>query len=267
MTCYRSALGEILETPTWTGKQYQALIFKGLNQAQHVVCVSHKNREALLSISTLRPEQTSVIHNGLNYPFRQLSLEEAAQRLSAKPELLKIPFVLHIGDNKWYKNRSDLLRIFANYRRLYPESDLYLLIADQPLSKELEKLKNELNLNTRIIEWVSPTTEQLEALYSLAQALLFPSLHEGFGLPVIEAQACGCPVVCSSNGSLPEVAANGALMAPPEEEEELAHLLGKTIHSSSTRFELIQKGLVNVNRFIPEKTVDAYVQLYNNLGA
>ena len=268
MLAIRSALGEIPQNPTsWTGKQYQALILKGLNQAKHVVCVSHKTREDLLAISTLRPEQTSVIHNGLNYPFRQLSPEEAAQRLSSRVELLKIPFVMHVGDNKWYKNRLGLLRTFAHYRRLYPHSDLHLLFAGRPLSKELQQLKDELNLNTRILEWVNPTTEQLEALYSTAQALLFPSVHEGFGWPVIEAQACSCPVVCSSNAPLPEVAGHGALMAPAEEEEQLAQLLSQAIHSSSTRSELIKRGLENVNRFLPEKIIDAYIQLYTELGS
>jgi len=272
ITCHdvlaiRSALGNIPQNPTsWTGKQYQALILKGLNLAQHVVCVSHKTREELLSISTLQPEQTSVIHNCLNYPFRQLSLEESILRIACRPELLKTPFVVHVGDNKWYKNRSGLLRIFAHYRRLYPQSSLHLLLAGRPLSKELEKLRNELNLNDRVIEWISPTTEQLEALYSIAQALIFPSLQEGFGWPVIEAQATGCPVVCSSNGSLAEVAGNGALIAPAEEEEELAHLLSKAIHSSSTRSEMIKRGLANVNRFSPEKIIDAYVQLYTELN-
>lgn len=272
ITCHdvlaiRSALDTIPQNPTsWTGKQYQALILKGLNQAQHVVCVSHKTREELLSISTLQPEQTSVIHNCLNYPFRQLSLEESTLRIASRPELLKTPFVIHIGDNKWYKNRSGLLRIFAHYRRLYPLSGLRLLLAGRPLSKELEKLKNELDLNDRVIEWINPTTEQLEALYSIAQALLFPSLQEGFGWPVIEAQASGCPVVCSSNSPLPEVVGNGALMAPAEEEEELAHLLSKAIHSSSTRYELIKRGLANVDRFSPEKIIDAYIQLYTELN-
>lgn len=273
ITCHdllaiRSALGEIPQNPTsWTGKQYQDLILKGLNKANHVVCVSNKTREELLSISQLRPEQTSVIYNALNYPFRHLSLEESSRRIAAKPELLNVPFVMHIGDDKWYKNRSGLLRIFALYKSFYPESDIYLLLAGRPLSPELEQLKNELNLNDRIIEWVNPTTEQLEALYSMALALVFPSLHEGFGWPVIEAQACGCPVVCSSNGPLPEVAGDGAIMAPAQEEEELAHLLSKVINSSSTRAELVEKGLINVNRFLPEKIIDAYIQLYTDLSS
>ena len=268
MLAIRSALGELPQNPTsWTGKRYQALILKGLNRAKHVVCVSHKTRQELLSVSRLRPEQTSVIYHGLNYPFRRLSLEESSSRLSVKSELLKIPFVMHIGDDTWYKNRSGLLRVFSHYRRLYPESDLHLLLAGRPPCKELVQLKNELNLNARVIEWVNPTNEQLEALYSIAQALVFPSLHEGFGWPVIEAQACGCPVVCSSNGPLPEVAADGALMAPAEEEEELAHLLSKVIHSSSTRSELIKRGLVNVNRFIPEKIINSYIQLYTDLSS
>nr|MBA3924630.1 glycosyltransferase [Nostocaceae cyanobacterium] len=89
----------------------------------------------------------------------------------------------------------------------------------------------------------------------------------GFGWPVIEAQASSCPVICSSNGPLPEVAGDGALMAPAEEEEELARLLIQAIHSFSTRSELIERGLANVKRFIPEKITDAYIQLYTKLGS
>ena len=271
ITCHdvlaiRSALGEIPQNPvSWTGQQYQALILKGLNQAKHVVCVSHKTREELLALSTLRSEQISVIYNGLNYPFHRLSVDESSNRLLAKPELLKIPFVMHVGSDTWYKNRAGLLRIFVHYKRLYPESDVYLLLAGRSLPKQLKQLVHELKLDARVIEWVNPTTEQIEALYSTTLALLFPSLHEGFGWPVIEAQACGCPVVCSNNGPLPEVAADGALMAAAEDEEKLAHLLSQVIHSSSTRSKLIQKGLVNINRFLPEKVIDDYVKLYTKL--
>lgn len=273
ITCHdvlaiRSALGQIPENPTsWTGKQYQALNLTGLNKANYIVCASHTTREQLLSISTIQPEKTSVIYHSLNYPFHRLSLESAAQRLSARPELLQIPFIMHVGDDTWYKNRPGLLRIFAHYRRLYPDSDVYLLLAGRQPSQETEQLIQELNLEQRVIKWVSPTNEQLKALYSIAQALIFPSLYEGFGWPVIEAQACGCPVVCTSNSPFPEIAADAALMAPAEEEEELAHLISKVIHSSSSRFELIQKGLANVERFSSGKIIDNYVQLYTELSS
>ena len=264
----RSALGQIPQNPTsWTGKQYQSLILKGLNKANYVVCASHTTREQLLSISTIQPEKTSVIYHGLNYPFHRLSLESAAQRLSARPELLQIPFVMHVGDDTWYKNRPGLLRIFANYRRLYPDLDVYLLLAGRQPSQETVELIHELKLDDRVIKWVSPTNEQLEALYSVTQALIFPSLYEGFGWPVIEAQACGCPVVCTTNSPFPEIAADAALMAPADEEEELAHLISKVIHSSTIRLELIKKGLVNINRFISEKAIDNYVQLYTELSS
>lgn len=272
ITCHdvmaiRSALGQIPHVRTsWTGQQYQKLILNGLNRAQHVACVSAKTREDLLAISKLKPEQTSVIHHYLNYSYRRVSRQEAAERLAERSKILDLPFVLHIGHDGWYKNRAGLLRIFSRFRHLYPESDLYLLIAGSPLEPELRQLKFRLNLDNRIIEWNTPSSSELEALYSTAIALLFPSLDEGFGLPPLEAQACGCPVVCSRNGALPEVVGDGALMAPADEEEEIAHLLGKVVHSSATRTELVTKGSINVKRFQLKNAIDAYIQLYEKLS-
>ena len=125
-------------------------------------------------------------------------------------------FVLHIGNNATYKNRMGVLRIFA---KLSDQKDLWLLMAGPAPTPGLQQEAMRIE---RVRFLVDLADAELAGLYQRASLLLFPSLYEGFGMPVREAQAAGCPVVCSSAASLPEVAGEAALMADPEDVDALA---------------------------------------------
>ncbi len=271
VTCHdllaiRSALGQVPQNPTSKiGRIFQNWIVSGLKQVKFATCVSDATRKELIDIVNLKDNQTKVVYSGQNYNYRKLSLDEIRSRLKKISNLIKYPFILHIGDEKWYKNRPGLLRIYSLYLKKNPRSQVKLVLAGKPLSNSLNRYIDELGLGERVIEWVKPNNEQLEALYSAAQAFLFPSLDEGFGWPVIEAQACGCPVVCSNNGALAEVAACGTLTAPAEDETKLAELLQQAIHDPEVREKLIQEGYRNTERFTTEKMVRDYLDLYQKI--
>ncbi|AFY59953.1 glycosyltransferase family 1 protein [Synechococcus sp. PCC 6312] len=271
VTCHdllaiRSALGLVPENPTLrSGRIFQDLIVNALSQVKFAVCVSEATRQALISIVKLNYFQTQVIYSGQNFDYHKIEKENIQYRLSELSYLTLFPFILHIGDEKWYKNRPGLLRIYSLYLKQNPASQVKLVLAGKPLSNSLKQYIHELELKEKVIECIKPTNEQLEALYSAAQALLFPSLDEGFGWPVIEAQACGCPVVCSNNGSLAEVAACGTLTAPAENENELARLLEKAIHNQQTREQMIREGYENTKKFTTKRMINEYLELYQKI--
>ena len=206
ITCHdllavRSALGEIPANPTgWSGRILQRAILRGLERAEFVACVSEKTKQDLLRLTNRDPDHTSCIYNGLNYPYRPMELAEAQERMRLLPprqsasEAAK-PFLLHVGGNQWYKNRLGVLEIFASLRARADFRGHRLMMVGKPFTAEMRSFIASHNLRAEVTELTFLANEDLRALYSLAEGLVFPSFEEGFGWPIIEAQACGCPVL------------------------------------------------------------------------
>ncbi len=268
VTCHdllaiRSGLGEFPEYKTrWSGKKLQQMILKGLNQAQSIVCVSQNTQNDLLRLSSIQPEAISLIHQGLNYPYSPMRSCEAQSYL----ERLEIPknshYILHVGANHWYKNRLGVLEIFEKLLPLYKLSKLHLIMVGQPLTAEMHKFIKTYNLNQNVIELININPEYLRALYSSAIALLFPSLQEGFGWPVIEAQACACPVFTSNRPPLNQIGGQAALYIDPTHPQETANSIILNLHK---RKEMISKGLLNVKKFKTETMIKKYLKAYQAL--
>lgn len=178
----------------------------------------------------------SVIHN----PVRPLPAPAAELDLPRR-------YIFHIGNNANYKNRAGVLDIFS---RLQEITDLHLILAGPEPSPELRRKAESLR-RVRFLTDVSDA--ELSALYKKATAFLFPSLYEGFGMPVLEAMAAGCPVVCSTAASLPEVAGEAALMAPADDIDALAAHCRHLLEDAATRDELIQRGHQRLEHFTMER--------------
>ncbi len=179
-----------------SGRILQAWIAHHLQGAHAVACISEQTRQELIETIQPKSELLRVIYMSQQYPYHPMPPDEIMKQ---EPALgaNEIRFFLHVGGNQWYKNRLGALQLFHALIQ-FPEYRLHhFAMVGQPLTDELRNYIAVRNLNGRVHELVDITNEELEALYSRAEALLFPSLAEGFGWPPIEAQACGCPVVSS----------------------------------------------------------------------
>ena len=145
-------------------------------------------------------------------------------------------YLFHIGNNADYKNRTGVLDVFA---RLQDVLDLHLLMAGPEPTPELRQKAEGLK---RVHFEINPSDAQLAHLYRKASAFLFPSLYEGFGMPVLEAMAAGCPVVCSTAASLPEVAGDAALIASADNTTALARHCRSLLEDIVLRDEQIHLG-------------------------
>jgi glycosyltransferase involved in cell wall biosynthesis len=160
------------------------------------------------------------------------------------------------------KNRDGVLRIFAAFRR---ETPSHLLFVGEPLSPDLLTLRDRLGLGADDVAVAQdPPSLLLEACYRHAFALLFPSRFEGFGWPVIEAQACGCPVLTTTVSALLEVAGDGACLRDPADEAGFAADL-RALREPAFRADLIARGLRNAARFTPEEMVTRFIRLYEEI--
>ena len=270
VTCHdliavRSALGEELHCPvSFTGRLLQRWILRSLRHADAVVCVSKATRDdadQLVSRSGPSPK-LETIHNGLNYPYHKLPLPEAMARLKNFPGL-ELPFVLHVGSNLPRKNRDGVLRIFARSKDKWKAR---LVFAGDVLDAEQFAMAKRLEIADRVVQIKDASDQVLEALYSLAIALLFPSLSEGFGWPIIEAQACGCPVVCTNIPPMPETAGDAGLFHDANDETGFAADILR-LNDSANREMWGEKSLRNAERFSTARMISRYIDVYRSLGA
>jgi glycosyltransferase involved in cell wall biosynthesis len=270
VTCHdllavRGSLGEETDcAASPLGKILQRWILRGLARASVIACVSTATLRDVERI--LQPAvggaQTQLVPMGLNHDYRPLAPEEAEARLAAS-SLAGRPFVLHVGSNLRRKNREGVLRSFAGTAAQWNGQ---LVIAGQPLTPELWSLAGSLEITARIVEVTNPSNEMLEALYNRATALIFPSRFEGFGWPIIEAQACGCPVICSDIPPLPEVAGEAALVCAVEDVAGFSSAILR-LANPGEREAWARKGLANVRRFATHRMIGDYLAIYERTNA
>jgi len=176
--------------------------------------------------------------------------------------------VLYLGSNKPHKNLERLVEAWA---LLQPRGSAPAAGQPVPLViagawddrfPEARRRAEALSLGAQI-RWLGPAPEaDLPALYSGALLFVFPSLHEGFGLPVLEAMACGAPVVCSNSSSLPEVAGDAALTVDPLDTEKLASAIGQALEEERLRQELRAKGLRQAGSYSWPRTARLTIETY-----
>jgi glycosyltransferase involved in cell wall biosynthesis len=266
VTCHdllavRGSLGESTDvTPSFTGHYLQRLILDGLKRATAIACVSGATmRDARRLLGDYRG-QLIVAPNSLNYPYRKLEVAEVRRRLDVVSALPPdSAYVLLVGGNSRRKNREAALRAVAGIAGSWNGR---LVVAGEPLSPEQRRLAQELGVMERIVELGGVSNELLEALYNGALALLFPSRFEGFGWPIAEAQACGCPVICSSSEPLPEVAGAGAILCNADDHAAFGRAIAALARNPAQRDALVTAGFANASRYDRPQLIEQFVSLY-----
>ena len=172
------------------------------------------------------------------------------------------PYVMHIGNNGFYKNRVGVLRIFERLRKV---SGVRLVMAGPPPAAELLAQAKSPSLAGQVDFVVDPDDGQLGELYRHASLMLFPSLYEGFGWPPLEAMAFGCPVVCSSAGSLPEVVGDAALLCTPDDEERMAEFCNLVLGDATLAEDLVARGYRRVTDFDVARMGEQLLRVYSHV--
>ena len=240
--------------PSAIGFLLQRMILAGLRRAGSVAFDSQATHNDFQRLGGGPPSQRhAVIPLPLNAPFTSdavaFDLSEMEQALVPTG-----PFLLMVGSAEPRKNRALALQLLE---WLSTDSPYRLVFAGAPLDTSEQVFGDTHPLRERLLSIPRPSHALLNRLYCRAHALLFPSLAEGFGWPLLEAQACDCPVIASTTTSIPEVAGNAALFADPHDVATFAAHV-RTLDEPAERARLIQLGRQNLKRFAPEVVSHAY---------
>jgi glycosyltransferase involved in cell wall biosynthesis len=276
----RSALGDIPENPTsFTGKLYQRYIRQGFQQAKHFISISNKTRDDLHRFSQASMNGSIVVYNGLNYPYAPMLGDQALACLT-QAGLPATPngMLLHLGGSQWYKNLAGVIGLYGEYVKLHcvdsAKEPLALWCISPPPSESTKALISALPKQAKVMFFQGLNNETLRAGYSYAHAFLFPSLAEGFGWPLIEAQACGCPVLTTNDAPMNEVAGPSAIYVPRLKAGDDIKLWARqgavSLYdllrlSPETRKNIASKNIAWTKQFNADLTIAAYLQKYEQV--
>jgi glycosyltransferase involved in cell wall biosynthesis len=263
-TLYDVAFALRPETHTRPNRWFLSLMIpRFLRAADAVIAISECSKRDAVRLYGIEPSKIRVIYLAADARFRPAS--PAAQAAARSRYELPARYILFVGAIEPRKNLSMLLDAYAPL--LNDDPELRLVIAGPygwlyaPFLKRLD----ELGLRERVYfpGWVAG--EDLPALYAAAEAFVYPSLYEGFGLPALEALACGTPVVCSDASSLPEVAGDAALLVAPEDAAGWTAALRRVLSDGTLRSEMRARGLRQAARFSWDKTARQTLAVYREL--
>jgi glycosyltransferase involved in cell wall biosynthesis len=239
------------------------MIPRFLRSCDRIISISESTKKDAINKYGIKEDKIKVIHLAANHRF--LPSPEAILQDFRRRHDLPTRYILYVGTIEPRKNLNVLLEAF---RVLHDKGvNIPLVIAGKKgwrYENFFEKLK-ELRLQEVVIFPGYIPEEELPVLYSAAEIFLYPSLYEGFGLPVLEAMACGTPVICSNTSSLPEVAGDSATMLPPDEPNSWAEAIANLLKNKESRMALRDKGLKQAAKFSWEKTARETVQVYREV--
>ena len=240
---------------------YRLFLKITLNSAACVICVSEVTRSELNSVLSVESDRLYVVHEGVSEEFQPCAADELA-RVRTRYGLPE-DYLLYLGSNKPHKNLAALVDAYA---RVHSAPVLVLAGTEDPRYPEARCRVDSLNLEKRVRFVSSIMEKDLPALYGGATAFLYPSIYEGFGLPPLEAMACGVPVVCSDIPSLRETTGDAALRFDPGNTDSIAASLERIVQDSKLRTVLKDRGFRHSAEYSWEKAAEKTVSIYRRVA-
>src|SRR5262245_47738288 len=227
---------------------------EAISHAAHLICVSKATERDLLQLYPQTEGRTSVSYHGSSFPVCSEHQRDT---------IFEAPTFLFVGRRATYKNFRMVLRAFA--RACQSNRQIRLCLAGPPLDDEERWQIHFFGISDRVVTSVFPEDEVLQQLYQSSVALLYPSRYEGFGIPALEAMACGTLVLASSATSLPEVVGDAGILLDPSDECAWTDCILEAAKGGLSRNELLIKGRKRAALFSWDKCVERHIAVYEQL--
>lgn len=246
--------------------RYIIKIAKLVNRRMDVVITeSEAEKKEIVKFLRVPEQKVRVIPSGVDNIYRPLSnLDEIKSELSSKYKI-RFPYILHVGAYRPVKNGPTLIRTFAELKKRGIEHTLVLVGKPAQKFNEVAKLIREFGLGEEVIPTGFVADEDLPKLYNAADLFVLPSFKESFGHVLVEAMACGCPVVTSNVTCMPEVVGDAGILIDPYDANSLAEGMYKVLTNSELRQDLREKGLQRAKLFSWEKCARETLKVYEEL--
>jgi glycosyltransferase involved in cell wall biosynthesis len=245
----------------------QFVIYSGLKNAQHILADSQNTKKDLITHLKTRPEKTTVVPLGVDSVFKPLQ-KKTLDKIREKYHLPNKKFILHISSEEPRKNYGPLLKAFKQIAEKFPDHYILKVGNAYPLYiKKHERLIRQLKLQARVIRIPTVPEEDLPAFYSMADVFVLPSSYEGFGLPLLEAMACGCPTIAYNTSSIPEIAGKASMLTAEGDIEQLTNALKNVLTNKKARSTLRAQGLKQAAQFTWKSCATQTLQVYKRCAA
>lgn len=224
-----------------------------VSKADRIIAISHQTKKDLVRLLSVDEEKISVVHLNSDLTFN-----------TKKTSNYRIPknYLLYVGTRNFYKN----FPLFLKALQPILDNDIKLVLAGGgELDKNEKQLLKELNIHSKTIHFNKLNNDLLSTLYKNAKAFIFPSLYEGFGIPILEAFSCNCPVILSDIEVFKEIAQDGANYFDPRSEESIRESIKITLGNKEFREKKVESGKKILEKYSPEKTYNDTIEVYKTL--
>jgi glycosyltransferase involved in cell wall biosynthesis len=244
---------------------YHLTLRSSVKKAKHVITISQNSREDLEELLKTPDEKIEVIYQGIGDEFKKIDDKVEIEKTLTEYHI-KTPFLLYTGVWRSHKNIPNLINAFKELKDIHGGEELSLVITgkEDPYYPEVKETVKKHNLEENVIFTDLVPEKDLINLYNAAEIYVFPSFYEGFGLPPLEAMACGTPVAASDVSSIPEVCGKGnAVFFNPRDYHDIAQKVYALYTNKDMQQDLIKKGFERVKQFSWNSMVEKTFAIYN----
>lgn len=242
---------------------YKTIFNKAVKNSSQILVPSNYVKDLLVDKWNVNQKRISVTYEGVDDKILSIVQKMSQQKISQIQEKFKIkpPYIFYVGNAHPHKNVEGLIKAFLEIRKNYQYLQLVLSGHDHYF---WQRIKKEFQ-HKDIIYTGFITDDELVALYKAAQTFAMPSFEEGFGIPLLEAMACNCPVVSSNAASLPEIGDNAALYFDPKSSDAMTEKIMEVLNNQKLRQQLVEKGQKRFRQFSLKKMAEETLKIYESV--